>query len=68
VLEWFGGVERDVPVAGLAAATEAFLVSTPRENQPVTTVDGAALSAAPGPVTRDAAQAFAAHAALSSDP
>jgi len=55
-------------VAELAAASEAFLVSTTRNVQPIRTVDGAALPAAPGPVTRDAAHTFAARAALSSDP
>lgn len=68
LLEWFGGVERDVPAAELAAAAEAFLVSTTRDVQPVRTVDGLALPAAPGPVTQDAAQAFAARAAVSPDP
>jgi branched-chain amino acid aminotransferase len=68
VLEWFGGAERDVPVAELAAAPEAFLVSTTRDVQPIRAVDAAALPAAPGPVTRRAAQAFAARAALLSDP
>ena len=68
LLEWFGGVERDVPVAGLAAASEAFLVSTTRDVQPIRAVDGAALPEAPGPVTRDAAQTFAARVALSCDP
>ena len=68
VLEWFGGAERDVPASALAQATEAFLVSTTRNVQPVSTVDGVALPAAPGPVTEKAAQVFAARAAQSPDP
>jgi branched-chain amino acid aminotransferase len=61
-------VERDVPAAELAAAPEAFLVSTTRDVQPIRAVDGLALPAAPGPITRDAARVFAAHAGLSADP
>ncbi len=68
LLEWFGGAERDVPAAELSAAPEAFLVSTTRDVQPIRAVDGVELSAAPGPVTQDAAHAFASHAALSADP
>jgi branched-chain amino acid aminotransferase len=55
-------------VAELAAASEAFLVSTTRDVQPIRAVDATALPEAPGPVTRDAAQTFAARVALSSDP
>lgn len=68
LLEWFGGAERDVPVTDLAAAPEAFLASTTRDVQPIRAVDGSALPAAPGPVTRKVAQAFAARAAQSPDP
>ena len=57
-----------MPVAALATAPEAFLVSTTRDVQPIRAVDGVALAAAPGPITRKAAQVFAAHAALSPDP
>lgn len=45
-------VERDLPVAALAAADEAFLTSSTREVHPIAHVDGWALPAAPGPITR----------------
>jgi branched-chain amino acid aminotransferase len=47
------------PVADLRAAHEAFLASTTREIQAVSSIDGVALAAAPGPRTREAQQAFA---------
>jgi branched-chain amino acid aminotransferase len=47
-----------LPVDALARADEAFLTSTVREVQPVTTVDGRPLPAAPGPVTRRLRAAF----------
>jgi branched-chain amino acid aminotransferase len=43
----------------LRGAGEAFLASTTREIQAVSSVDGRAFSAAPGPRTREAQQAFA---------
>jgi branched-subunit amino acid aminotransferase/4-amino-4-deoxychorismate lyase len=42
----------------VGGAREAFLASTTREVQPVATVDGDPLPAAPGPLTTDAAQRF----------
>lgn len=42
------------------AASEAFLASTTREVHPVSSVDDAALPAAPGPVTADLAERFTA--------
>ena len=48
------------PVADLRAASEAFLASTTREIQAVSAIDGSELSAAPGPRTREAQEAFAA--------
>lgn len=48
------------PVADLRAAHEAFLASTTREIQAVSAIDGAELSSAPGPRTREAQEAFAA--------
>jgi len=48
------------PVADLRAAREAFLASTTREIQAVSAIDGAKLSSAPGPRTREAQEAFAA--------
>ena len=46
------------PVADLRAAGEAFLASTTREIQAVAAIDGTELPEAPGPRTREAAQAF----------
>ena len=48
------------PVADLRAAKEAFLASTTREIQAVSTVDGTELAEAPGPRTQEAKAAFAA--------
>jgi branched-chain amino acid aminotransferase len=47
------------PVADLRAAKEAFLASTTREIQAVSTVDGSVLAETPGPRTREAQAAFA---------
>jgi branched-chain amino acid aminotransferase len=47
------------PDDDLRAASEAFLASTTREIQAVAAIDGNELSAAPGPRTREAQQAFA---------
>ncbi|MBW3611826.1 MAG: aminotransferase class IV [Actinobacteria bacterium] len=58
--------EATLPVGALADADEAFLTSTTREIQPISTVDGHALSVAPGPLTRAAMDAFA--ALVTSDP
>lgn len=68
VLEWAGGEERDLPLTALQEAEEAFLVSTTRDVQPIAAVDGRALPAVPGPVTRKAAETFAARAAEHIDP
>ncbi|HKB30470.1 MAG TPA: aminotransferase class IV [Streptosporangiaceae bacterium] len=68
VLEWYGGEERDVPLGALAAADEAFLTSTMRDLQAIRGVDGKLLPAAPGPVTRKAAEVFAQRAAENPDP
>ncbi len=68
VLEWCGAQERDVPLAALAGAGEAFLTSTMRDVQAIRSVDGRPLPAAPGPFTRKAAEEFAQRAAENSDP
>jgi len=68
VLEWFGGAERDLPLEALAEADEAFLTSTTRDVRPIRAVDGRVLPAAPGPVTREAMDAFAKRAAADIDP
>jgi branched-chain amino acid aminotransferase len=44
----------------LAGAEEAFIASTVREVMPIAAIDDVALPAAPGPVTRDAAERLAA--------
>jgi branched-chain amino acid aminotransferase len=68
VIEWAGAAEQDLPLSALALADEAFLTGTTRDVQPIRVVDGRALSAAPGPITRKAAEVFAMHAAETHDP
>ncbi len=68
VIEWAGAEEEDLPAGALAAAEEAFLSGTTRDVQPIRCVDGMALPAAPGPVTKKAAEIFALRAAESPDP
>jgi branched-chain amino acid aminotransferase len=50
--------ERDIPIGYLRGADEAFVSSTVREVQPITSVDGHDLPAAPGPITERLAAAF----------
>jgi branched-chain amino acid aminotransferase len=57
VLEWFGGVERDVPLDKLRDAEEIFLTSTTRDVQAIHRVDDRDLRA-PGTVTVQAAKIF----------
>lgn len=52
VLEWYGGVEVDEPIEVMKHASEAFLVSTTRDVQGISSWDGRELPA-PGPVTAD---------------
>jgi branched-chain amino acid aminotransferase len=68
VIEWSGAAEEDVPLSALADAEEAFLSGTTRDVQPIRSADGKALPAAPGPVTKKAAEVFAMRAAESPDP
>jgi branched-chain amino acid aminotransferase len=68
LVEWAGAAEQDVPLEALAGADEAFLTGTSRDVQPIRAVDGAALPAAPGPVTRKAAEIFAQRAGENPDP
>ena len=81
LLEVTGAAERDVPLAALAEAEEAFLSSTTREVQPVRAVitddrleapatdpPVALLPAAPGPHAAEAAAAFAALVSRDLDP
>ena len=57
-----------LPLAALAQAREAFLTGTTRDVQPIRSVDGILLPAAPGPVTRKAADIFAERSAEDLDP
>ncbi|MFC4565914.1 aminotransferase class IV [Nocardiopsis mangrovi] len=68
VLEWAGGDEADIPMAALADASEAFLTGTGRDVQPIRMVDGRALPAAPGPVTRKTMEVFTERGASDMDP
>lgn len=68
VIEWAGASEQDLPLAALAEADEAFLTGTTRDVQPIRSVSGRALPAAPGPISRKAAEVFALRAAESPDP
>lgn len=52
----------------LRTADEAFLTSSTRDVQPISTVDGVGLASAPGPLTRAAIDAFATLQARSLDP
>jgi branched-chain amino acid aminotransferase len=67
LLEWYGGVEVDAPLAVLAEAEEIFLVSTTRDVQPVHTCDARELTA-PGPVTAECLRVWAEREAADSDP
>jgi branched-chain amino acid aminotransferase len=60
--------EEDVPVGALHRADEAFLTSSTRDVHPIATVDGADLPAAPGPLTKTAAEAFRELCARDPDP
>lgn len=68
LLEVTEAIEADVPLAALADADEMFLASTTREVQPIASVDGRALPAAPGRLTTGAAKAFADLVATNLDP
>jgi branched-chain amino acid aminotransferase len=60
--------ESALPLGALRDADEAFLTSTTREVQPISTVDGHELSGAPGPVTAHLAAAFRALVERTPDP
>ncbi|HET9894008.1 MAG TPA: aminotransferase class IV [Streptosporangiaceae bacterium] len=68
VIEWAHAVEEHLPLDALASADEAFLSGTTRDVQPIKRVNGVALPAAPGPVTRKAAEIFAQRSAETIDP
>jgi branched-chain amino acid aminotransferase len=50
--------EEAMPLTAVATADEAFVSSSTRELQPISSVDGNLLPAAPGPVTTLLADAF----------
>ncbi|MDR2567179.1 MAG: aminotransferase class IV [Bifidobacteriaceae bacterium] len=69
LLEWTDAVEESVPMAALREAEEVFITSTGRNVQAVVQIDGVAAGGGRlGPVTRRAAEAFAAGQARSFDP
>jgi branched-chain amino acid aminotransferase len=71
VLEWTGAVERDLPLAGLRDAEEAFLTSSTRDVQPIRQVvwpDGQHQQLEVGPLTTAARTTFAERAASTVDP
>jgi branched-chain amino acid aminotransferase len=63
LLELGIGAERPVAVEELSGAREAFMASTLREVHPVHAIDGAALPAAPGPLSAAAAERIREHIA-----
>ncbi len=68
VLECCDVEEAVLPLDALAEAGEAFLTSTTREVQPISTVDGRRLPAIPGPLTTAAVANFADLVASNPDP
>jgi branched-chain amino acid aminotransferase len=68
LVELLDVAEVDMPLPALARADEAFLTSSTRGVHPIGAVDGHALPAAPGPLTRAAAEAFEALVARDLDP
>ena len=60
--------ERDVPIRALTDAEEAFLTSAVRDVHPVRAVDDKTLPNCPGPLTKAAADAYAALLAADPDP
>ncbi|TDW76428.1 aminotransferase class IV [Kribbella pratensis] len=67
ILEWFGGVERDVPLEQLFQAEEIFLTSTTRDVQGIHRVDDRELPA-PGTITAQVAKIFAERSAAEPNP
>ena len=67
ILEWFGGVERDVPLEQLSQAEEIFLTSTTRDVQGIHRVDDRELPA-PGTITAQVAKIFAERSAAEPNP
>jgi len=67
VLEVTDAVEEDIPMAALREADEVFLTSTGRDVQAVNRIDDRDVPTG-GPLTRAAAEAFAALVATTEDP
>jgi branched-chain amino acid aminotransferase len=67
ILEWFGGVERDVPLKQLFEAEEIFLTSTTRDVQGIHRVDDRDLTA-PGTITAQVAKIFTERSAENPNP
>jgi branched-chain amino acid aminotransferase len=68
VLEHVDAAEEDVPMAALAEVEEAFLTSSTRDVQPIASIDGRALPASPGSLTRLAMDAWRALESHGVDP
>jgi branched-chain amino acid aminotransferase len=68
VIELTDAAEEDIPAPELTGVDEAFLTSTTREVQPISTIDGRPLPQCPGPLTAAAADAFTALVARDLDP
>lgn len=68
LLEWTDAEEADISMGSLPQAEEMFLTSATRGVQPVHAVDGHALPAAPGPVSRSARDEFVKRSAEGFDP
>jgi branched-chain amino acid aminotransferase len=67
ILEWFGGVERDVPLQQLFEAEEIFLTSTTRDVQGIHRLDDRDLTA-PGTITAHVAKIFTERSAQNPNP
>jgi branched-chain amino acid aminotransferase len=70
LIEWLDDAveECPVPVDALRSTTEAFITSTTRGVLPIHRVDATALPAAPGELSRHAAEVFARRASSDPDP
>jgi branched-chain amino acid aminotransferase len=68
LLELAVAEEEDLPLSALGEADEAFLTSSTRDVQPISSVDGTPLPAAPGPLTKAAADAFRSLQGRNTDP
>ena len=68
VTEWADAIGEDLPISALPTVDEAFLTGTTRDVQPINAINGTAISAAPGSITRKAAEVFAMRSAESPDP